>query len=152
AGADGGVLHLGRVDDAELHALYTGAAAFCFPALAEGFGRPPLEAMACGTPALVADYGPAREVLGRGARILPLEADDWVSALVELMHEGPAREALVERGRAWARRYRWDTAAQQVRAACETVAVQAAAARRARSARAPGRPGAVLARRSGSGG
>jgi glycosyltransferase involved in cell wall biosynthesis len=147
AASGGGVLHLGRVDDAELHALYTGAAAFCFPALAEGFGRPPLEAMACATPAIVADYGPAREVLGRGARILPLEPDAWVSALAELIHQGPAREALVERGRAWARRYRWDTAAQQVRAACETVAVLAGA--RARAARAATGAGAVLAGRRG---
>jgi len=138
------VLHLGRVDDVELNALYTGAAAFCFPALAEGFGRPPLEAMACGTPAVVAEYGPAREVLGRGARILPLEPDAWVRALAELIHEGPGREALVARGRAWARRFSWDLAAQQVRAVCEVVAALAAAgAHVARPADAVFTPGTV---------
>ena len=49
-----GELRLGRMDDASLRALYTGAAALVFPALSEGFGRPPIEAMACGTPVVAA--------------------------------------------------------------------------------------------------
>src|SRR5690606_13929422 len=61
--AAGDVRFLGRVDDDDLRTLYTAATVFCFPSQAEGFGRPPLEAMGCGTPAVVAPYGPAHEVL-----------------------------------------------------------------------------------------
>ncbi|HEX7049309.1 MAG TPA: glycosyltransferase family 1 protein [Longimicrobiales bacterium] len=122
------VRFLGHVDDAQLHALYTGAAAFCFPSLAEGFGRPPLEAMACGTPTLVAAYGPAAEVLGDGALILPLDVDTWIDALVGLLAGGQARERLIERGRRVAARYRWEPAATAIADLCHTAA--AAAARR----------------------
>lgn len=118
----GEVRALGRVSDAELHALYTGAAALCFPALAEGFGRPPLEAMACGTPAVVADYGAAAEALGGCARVLPLDPDAWVRELVELVRGGPLCEELVARGRLWTRRFRWDAAARQVLVACKRLA------------------------------
>ena len=93
------VLDLGAVTDEELHGLYTGASVFCFPSLAEGFGRPPLEAAACGTPALVAEYGPAREVMGDGAEILPLDRAAWTATLGELLSDADRRRELVARGR-----------------------------------------------------
>jgi glycosyltransferase involved in cell wall biosynthesis len=110
---------LGRVDDAELHALYTAASALCFPSRAEGFGRPPLEALACGTPAVVADYAAAREVLGDGACILPLDPDAWVDALRPLLSGARTNPPA-----AVAARYRWDAAAERVREACEAVAAE----------------------------
>ena len=82
------VLRVGRVDDETLRALYTGAVAFCFPSLAEGFGRPPLEALGCGAPVVAAPYGPAREVLRYAAEILPLETGAWLAALERLVREG----------------------------------------------------------------
>lgn len=81
---------LGHVTDETLRALYTGAAALCHPALEEGFGRPPLEALACGTAVLTAPYGPAEEVLGADARVLPLHAGAWAEALADLV---PAEQA-----------------------------------------------------------
>lgn len=128
--ADGGrpadaaprVRYLGPVADGDLHALYTAAAALCFPSLAEGFGRPPLEALACGTPAVVAPYGPAAEVLGDAARIVPLDADRWVDALADLLADPAARSVAAERGRALAGRYHWDAAADAVLAACRDAA------------------------------
>jgi len=109
---------LGRVDDAELHALYTAASALCFPSRAEGFGRPPLEAMACGTPAVVGDYACAGEVLGGAARIVPLDRGRWADALEELTASGPPPAE----GAALAGTYRWDSAAGTILEACEAAA------------------------------
>lgn len=81
------VVSLGPVDDGTLQALYTGSAVLGHPALAEGFGRPPLEAMACGAPVLAALYGPAQEVLGDAAEIVPLDIDAWMATLEGLLTE-----------------------------------------------------------------
>ncbi|HET9984419.1 MAG TPA: glycosyltransferase family 1 protein [Longimicrobiales bacterium] len=122
--AAGGALLLGRVPDDELHALYTAASALCFPSLAEGFGRPPLEALACGTPAVAADYAAAREVLGRWLPVLPLDAALWARTLAELVAGGPARDATLALGRGLPGRFRWDTAAAQVISACHAAAAE----------------------------
>ena len=61
------VAFTGRVDDGALRALMAGAAVFAFPSRYEGFGLPPLEAMALGTPAVVADAASLPEVVGEGA-------------------------------------------------------------------------------------
>lgn len=122
-----GVIRLGYVADEDLHALYTGAGAFCFPSLAEGFGRPPLEAMACGTPAVVAPYGPAREVLGEAALVLPLEPDAWTDAMAELLEVGDARRRRIAAGFRQASTHRWEAGAHTARAVCEAVASRAEA-------------------------
>ncbi|MBX6365166.1 MAG: glycosyltransferase family 4 protein [Gemmatimonadetes bacterium] len=121
-GGSGGAQFLGRVPDDELHALYTAASALCFPSLAEGFGRPPLEALACGTPAVAADYAAAADVLGRWLPVLPLDPALWARTLAELVVPGPARDAAVARGRGLARRFDWDAAAAQVLSACQAAA------------------------------
>lgn len=117
-GSSEGVRMLGRVDDAELHALYTGALAFAFPSLAEGFGRPPLEAAACGTPAVVAPYGSALEVLGDGALVAPLQVPAWIAQLRRLRDDPAERADLVARGAAIARSRTWDAGVQTVLDAC----------------------------------
>ena len=117
--ADVDVRVLGRVDDVELHALYTAATALCFPSRAEGFGRPPLEALACGTPAVVADYAAAREVLGDAAHILPLEPDLWVDVLRSLLST-PRPRARPE----LAARYAWAATADIVRETCEAASAE----------------------------
>lgn len=58
---------IGRVDDASLPALYSGAEWFVYLSMYEGFGLPPLEAMACGTPVLVSDIEVFKEVVGGAA-------------------------------------------------------------------------------------
>ena len=112
------VVNVGPVTDEELHGLYSGASVFCFPSLAEGFGRPPLEAVACGTATIVADYGPAREVMGKGAEILPLDRALWTSTLDQLLRDADRRLALANRGREVAAAYRWDRTCDQVLEAC----------------------------------
>jgi len=116
------LVELGYVTDADLRALYTGAAAFCFPSLAEGFGRPPLEAMACGTPAVVAPYGPAREVLGEAARIVPLDPGAWADVLLPLLEDSEERRRWSDRGREIARGHTWERVVDRVLRVCETVA------------------------------
>ena len=118
-----GELRLGRMDDASLRALYTGAAALAFPSLSEGFGRPPLEAMACGTPVVAARYPAAPEVLGDAAELLPLEPDVWVDVLDGILREDPAAAASRrERGRARAAAHSWDAGVEVVLAACREAA------------------------------
>lgn len=110
------------LNDEELRALYTAAAVLCSPSFAEGYGRPPLEAMACGTPAVVADYGPAREILGDSAHILPLDPDSWVTTLRALLESPPSRERRAQRSKAIEARFNWLTAAAEVLGACRLVA------------------------------
>lgn len=114
------VRRLGFVTDDELRALYAGAGVFCFPSLAEGFGRPPLEAMACGTPVVAADYGPAAEVLGQAASILPLEPVAWARHIVALLEEGEARDRRIAEGRAHTANFRWDVAAGELLEVCRS--------------------------------
>jgi glycosyltransferase involved in cell wall biosynthesis len=77
------VLELGFVPDDDLRALLTGAAALAFPSRAEGFGLPPLEAQACGTPAVVSDLPVLRESAGPDAVfVAPGDPAAWAEALV----------------------------------------------------------------------
>ncbi|MCC2980804.1 glycosyltransferase family 4 protein [Sphingomonas sp. IC4-52] len=111
-----GVLLPGRVNDAELAALYSHAVAFVFPSRYEGFGIPPLEAIAHGCPVLASAIPPLREVLSEGARFFDTEDAD---ALAGLMREALATpRALPVAARARLARYRWaDSAATMHRAA-----------------------------------
>ncbi len=108
--SDASVVHAGYVDDARLRALLTGAAALVYPSRYEGFGLPPLEAWACGTPALVADIPSLRESTeGRaGAYLPPGDAAAWSEAMVAAL-DG---ELAVPQPTAW----RWADAAARLRA------------------------------------
>ena len=84
------VRRLGYVDDDELPALLTGAGALVFPSHYEGFGLPPLEAMACGTPALVSDLPVLRETTWDQARFVPPgDVAAWASALRDVLESPP---------------------------------------------------------------
>ncbi|MGH7467535.1 MAG: glycosyltransferase family 4 protein [Longimicrobiales bacterium] len=100
--------------DAELRALYSGALALCFPSWAEGFGRPPLEALACGAPAVVGDYAAAHELLGDAVPILPFQAAPWIEQLRRLLDDPMERTRLVQRGTAQLERFDWGLAAEQM--------------------------------------
>jgi glycosyltransferase involved in cell wall biosynthesis len=101
----------GYVPDADLPELYAAARVFAYPSLYEGFGIPPLEAMACGTPVVGSNRGALPEVLGDAALLVdPYD----VEALADALHAARDDQgALRRRGLEHAARYRWDVAAEQ---------------------------------------
>lgn len=105
---------LGVVDAADLPALYTGARAFLFPSFAEGFGLPPLEAMACGTPVVASNRSSIPEILDDAALLIdPADPDELAEALCTVLQDSHLHSDLSRRGRARAARFRWDTSAQE---------------------------------------
>ncbi len=106
-----GVEALGNVSLDELVSLYRRAAALVFPSLYEGFGLPPLEAMACGCPVACSDAASLPEVCGDAARYFsPDDAEGMAEAVAELLDD-PA--PWVERGLARASEFTWERAAAQ---------------------------------------
>ena len=85
-----GVTITGQLDDEELAALYTGARAFVFPSDEEGFGLPPIEALACGTPVVACDVPGVREVLeGRATLVDVDDLDGLVEAAERAQRPAP---------------------------------------------------------------
>jgi glycosyltransferase involved in cell wall biosynthesis len=115
-----GALVLSRVDDAALVDLYRGAEVLAAPSLYEGFGVTPLEAMASGTPAVVASGSGLEEVSGPAAVVVSERTPGaWRAAIDEARSR---REELVARGLRHAARFRWPDVARDVRAALEEAA------------------------------
>jgi glycosyltransferase involved in cell wall biosynthesis len=105
-------------DDRDLACLYAGALLYVQPALAEGFGLPPLEAMACGTPVLSSDAGALAEVLGGAARLLPpREPGAWAATVTALIDDPVERARLATAGLAHAARFTWERCAALTRRA-----------------------------------
>ena len=111
--ARGRVLFTGYVPDADLRALYSSCAAFVYPSRYEGFGLPPLEAMACGAPVLMSRIPALAEWGGAAARLFdPTDADDLARALVEVVGDEAARRRLAEAGLRHAAGFTWERAAR----------------------------------------
>jgi glycosyltransferase involved in cell wall biosynthesis len=105
---------LGRVDDAELAALYRGARCLVFPSVYEGFGIPILEAMACGTPVVTSSAGATEEVAG-GAAVLvdPLDAEAIAAGIAEAERR---RDELRRLGLERAAAFTWERSADLIEA------------------------------------
>ena len=111
---------VGRVDDAVLPALYAEAEWFVYLSLYEGFGLPPLEAMACGTPVIVSDIPVFREVVGDAAVTVPPRDEAAVAdVLLHAVADTRQRQTLAERGLARARDFNWHETARETRAVLE---------------------------------
>jgi glycosyltransferase involved in cell wall biosynthesis len=106
---------LGYVSDAELLRLYSAASALIFPSRYEGFGLPPLQALAAGVPVVASDIPVLREVLGNAAAYAPPDDDlAFSNALRKALAGGPAIKAQIARGRARARTFTWSLVADRM--------------------------------------
>lgn len=109
--------------DSVLPALYTGAKAFLCASFYEGFGFPPLEAMACGTPVVSSTGGSLGEVLGNAAELVKtFDADEWAAAVRRVLTDSERRKTLVDAGLRQAARYTWDETARRTWAVYEKIA------------------------------
>ena len=104
-----------RFDDTVKVALYRRASVFAFPSLLEGFGMPPLEAQACGVPALVSPSGSLPEVVqhGRTGYVLPLEEATWAEAMEDLLSHPMKRAEMGQAAAHWARTFTWQRTASE---------------------------------------
>jgi glycosyltransferase involved in cell wall biosynthesis len=120
-GAAGRVSLAGFVPDEDLAALYSGATAFVYPSLYEGFGLPPLEAMQCGTPVITSNTSSLPEVVG-GAGILvdPTDEDALSQAMLDVYRDSALRERLRGQSLARAAGFDWQRCAQQTIVAYRT--------------------------------
>jgi glycosyltransferase involved in cell wall biosynthesis len=107
-----GVLLPGFLGDETLPGLFAAAEVFCYPSLYEGFGLPPLEAMAAGTPVVAGDYPCAGEVLEDAAlRVDPMDTKAIASGLLTVATDTALRKRMVLQGRARATDFSWARAA-----------------------------------------
>jgi glycosyltransferase involved in cell wall biosynthesis len=105
---------LGMVPDADMPALYASARALIYPSLYEGFGLPPLEAMACGTPVVASNAASLPEVVGKAALMVdPNDPESLLQALDVLCDE-TVRGKLRQEGQIQAQRFSWATTASEI--------------------------------------
>ena len=106
---------LGRVSDSDLLTYYANALCFIYPSLYEGFGIPPLEAMACGTPVIVSAIPPLAEVCEDAALYVdPYDAKDIAAKINDIVSNPELRESLVKRGRKRCVHYSWLVSAEKL--------------------------------------
>lgn len=110
-----GLIALGRLGGGELLRLFQGARLFVYPSLAEGFGLPPLEAMACGVPTVVSDRSSLPEVVGEGGLAIDaLDPRTWAETIRRVLREPSLAAELGERGVRRAAAFSWDRAADEM--------------------------------------
>ena len=108
------VILTGYVADEDLPALYRAARAFVYPSLFEGFGLPPLEAMASGTPVVTSDVSSIPEITGDAALLIdPNDERALANALIEIVNNDRLRAELREKGIAQAKKFTWRDAAEK---------------------------------------
>ncbi|MCU0243049.1 MAG: glycosyltransferase family 4 protein, partial [Vicinamibacteria bacterium] len=124
------VRFFGFVPDQTLAALYRLAAIFAFPSLYEGFGLPPLEAMACGTPVLTSRLSSLPEVVGDAALLIdPYDTGQIASALARLLSDQVLRQTLIEKGYERIQHFSWERSARAIhRTYMNVLGIQGAAA------------------------
>jgi glycosyltransferase involved in cell wall biosynthesis len=110
------VRFLGFVPDATLAVLYRLASVFVFPSLYEGFGLPPLEAMAAGTPVVTSNISSLPEVVGDAALLIdPMDANAIAEAMGRILNDPALRADLVRRGRERVKAFSWERSVARIR-------------------------------------
>jgi glycosyltransferase involved in cell wall biosynthesis len=121
-GIEADTVFLDRVSDGHLAALMSAASLFVFPSLEEGFGLPPLEAMACGTPVVASNTSSMPEVLGDAALLVsPMDPRELADAMTAVLTSPALAAQLAERGLERSRRFSWEETARQTLAVYEAI-------------------------------
>ncbi|NDD64701.1 MAG: glycosyltransferase family 1 protein, partial [Acidobacteria bacterium] len=128
----GMVRFAGYVEDEDLPALYSAAECFLYPSEYEGFGLPPLEAMACGTPVITSNTTSLPEVVGEaGLTHSPNDHQGLASLIVRVLGENGARAHFRNSGLERSRLFSWDRAARETQALYDEVFIASRKVRRA---------------------
>ncbi|MGB8657586.1 MAG: glycosyltransferase family 1 protein [Candidatus Zixiibacteriota bacterium] len=108
------VIFCGYVPEPDLPALYRGASLFAYPSFYEGFGLPPLEAMACGTPVVVSDTTSLPEVVGdAGIYVDPLDIEQIAASIDTVLSDSQLARTLRQRGLERAKLFSWERTAKE---------------------------------------
>jgi glycosyltransferase involved in cell wall biosynthesis len=119
------VVCTGYVSEADVVALYNGADVFVYPSLYEGFGLPPLEAMACGCPVVTGDRSSLPEVVDTaGLMVDPTCVDELADAMLRLIRDGELRNTLIGRGQARAAHFTAERTARAMMALYQRAATK----------------------------
>lgn len=122
AGLSDSIKLLGYVDHADLPALYAGAELLTLPAIYEGFGLPPLEAMSCGTPVVVSNVSSLPEVVGdAGVLVDPASVDSIADGLRKVLGDKSLQEEMSRKGIDRAREFTWQKTAAETLKVLESV-------------------------------
>lgn len=110
---DRAVQFTGFITEAQKLALYRGARVFIYPSAYEGFGYPPLEALACGVPVVASDTSSLPEVVGNAGVLLPpQDVEGMAGALIQILIDDAFHEALAQQALIQSRRFSWQLTAQ----------------------------------------
>ena len=102
----------GYLEDQDLCGLYSTCRAFVYPSLYEGFGLPPLEAMACGAPVITSRTPALMETVDTAARLIdPEDVDDIARAMTEMLSDAQVREHYAELGKVHVKKFSWEQTA-----------------------------------------
>ncbi|MCJ7547015.1 MAG: glycosyltransferase family 4 protein [Deltaproteobacteria bacterium] len=108
------IFFTGYLSDDELIRLYSEAKLFVYPSYYEGFGLPPLEAMACGCPVVVSNAASLPEVCGDAAQYIdPYNVESIAEGINKVLTDEPLRQSLIEKGLERARLFSWEKSAQE---------------------------------------
>jgi glycosyltransferase involved in cell wall biosynthesis len=109
-----GIIFTGFIPDQELDAVYKNSLAYVFPSLYEGFGLPPLEAMAKGVPVISSDHPCMQEILGNSAIYFDAQnRKEILEKLIEIIKNTELRKELVQKGYAQIKKYSWQIMAKK---------------------------------------
>jgi alpha-1,3-rhamnosyl/mannosyltransferase len=108
------VYFIGPVNDADLPALYSACDTFVFPSLYEGFGLPPLEAMACGAPVICSNTSSLPEVVGDAAlQVNPQDVNEIAAAINRMLNDATLRDELRAKSLTRAAQFSWERTARE---------------------------------------
>lgn len=109
------VKFLGYVQDEDMNKLYSGAILFVFPSIYEGFGLPPLEAMASGTPVIVSNSSSLPEIVGdAGILVNPFDIKEWKEAILKVLSDSTFYNLKKEQGLKRAKNFTWQSSASKI--------------------------------------